>query len=489
MSEITLNQLEDYLWKSAVLLRGSMGAGSYKNYVFPLMFYKRICDVYDEEYKEALDRSGGDEEYAAMDEMHRFIIPRACHWDVIRNTSSDVGEAISKALKGIEAVNPRLGGIFGDAVWTNKNRLPDRLLKDLVEHLSTLTLSNKKCPADEFGTAYEYLVGMFADDSGHTAQEFYTNRTVVHLMTELLRPQPGERIYDPTCGSGGMLISSVAYLRDHGQEWRSLKLYGQEINPLTCSIARMNLFLHGIEDFEIIQGDTLEHPYFVEGDELMKFDVVLANPPYSIKQWDYVKFVSDPYGRNFLGNPPKKRADFAFFQHILKSMNEKCGRCAILFPHGVLYRSAEDELRDKLVKTDLVECIIGVSKGLFFNSPMEACIVICNFNKPSYLKGRIKFINARSEFIKEGSHNSLSAENIQHIKSYFDSQMDILGTVSIRTIQEVVDKGSRLSISLYTGSSSDEIDYEQAYDAWETSKHEVDTNITDLLVSMRCGHE
>ena len=202
MSEITLNQLEDYLWKSAVLLRGSMGAGSYKNYVFPLMFYKRICDVYDEEYKEALDRSGGDEEYAAMDEMHRFIIPRACHWDVIRNTSSDVGEAISKALKGIEAVNPRLSGIFGDAVWTNKNRLPDRLLKDLVEHLSTLALSNKNCPADEFGTAYEYLVGMFADDSGHTAQEFYTNRTVVHLMTELLRPQPGERIYDPTCVRG-----------------------------------------------------------------------------------------------------------------------------------------------------------------------------------------------------------------------------------------------------------------------------------------------
>ena len=487
MSEITLKQLEDYLWQSAVILRGSMGAGSYKNYVFPLMFYKRICDVYDEEYSEALEVSEGDVEYASMDEVHRFIIPQSCHWNVVRSTSTEVGSAISKALKGIEAVNPRLSGIFGDAVWTNKNRLPDRLLKDLIEHLSTLTLSNKNCPADEFGTAYEYLVGKFADDSGHTAQEFYTNRTVVHLMTELLRPQQGERIYDPTCGSGGMLISSVAYLRDHGQEWRSLKLYGQEINPLTCAIARMNMFLHGIEDFEIIQGDTLENPYFIEGDQLKTFDLVFANPPYSIKQWDHDKFVNDPYGRNFLGNPPKKRADFAFFQHILKSMNPKTGRCAILFPHGILYRSAEDSLRKKLVELDLVECVIGVSKGLFFNSPMEACIVICNYNKPDYLVGKIKFINAREEYVKDGSHNSLSSDNIARIKSFFDSENDVPDYVAIRTTEQILEKGSRLSISLYTGSSSDDdADSAQAYERWTESKQELNVILDDLSTVMRC---
>lgn len=487
MSEITLKQLEDYLWQSAVILRGSMGAGSYKNYVFPLMFYKRICDVYDEEYSEALEVSEGDVEYASMDEVHRFIIPQSCHWNVVRSTSTEVGSAISKALKGIEAVNPRLSGIFGDAVWTNKNRLPDRLLKDLIEHLSTLTLSNKNCPADEFGTAYEYLVGKFADDSGHTAQEFYTNRTVVHLMTELLRPQQGERIYDPTCGSGGMLISSVAYLRDHGQEWRSLKLYGQEINPLTCAIARMNMFLHGIEDFEIIQGDTLENPYFIEGDQLKTFDLVLANPPYSIKQWDHAKFTSDPYGRNYLGNPPKGKADYAFFQHILKSMNPKTGRCAILFPHGVLFRRDESELRGRLIESDSLECIIGVADNLFFNSPMEACIVICNNNKPSYLKDRIKFIDAKTEYVKDGKHNSLSKDNIARIKSVFDATEDIPGVMSIRDNQDILENGSNLSISINVEQVKKEesINIESVVGQWKQSFSEYSSLYEELLLSSK----
>lgn len=351
MSKITIPELEKYLWDGAVILRGKMGAGSYKNYLFPLIFYKRICDVYDEEYAAAMLESDNDEEYAAMGDNHKFIIPPEAHWKVIRNTSVDVGTAISKALKKIEATNRDLSGIFGDAAWTNKSRLPDELLKDLIEHLSSVTLSNEVCPADELGLGYEYLVGRFADDSGHTAQEFYTNRTVVQLMTELLQPLPGESIYDPTCGSAGMLISSVAYLRDHGLEWRSVKLYGQELSPLTASIGKMNLFLHNIREFKIIQGDTLQNPYFVQNNSLQTFDVVLANPPYSIKEWNRTKFEHDPYGRNFLGTPPQGKADFAFFQHILKSLKPKTGRCAILFPHGILFREDENELREQLVKS------------------------------------------------------------------------------------------------------------------------------------------
>lgn len=251
----------------------------------------------------------------------------------------------------------------------------------MLEHFSTKTLSIANCPADELGQGYEYLIKQFADDSGHTAQEFYTNRTVVNLMTEMLKPQPGESIYDPTCGSAGMLISAVAYLKQQGLEWRNLSIYGQEIVTLTSAIARMNLLLHGVQDFNIVNADTLKTPAFTDHSKLQQFDLILANPPYSISQWDRTAFESDKYGRNFLGTPPQGRADYAFFQHILKSLDEKTGRCAILFPHGVLFRNEEKDMREKLVKSDLVECVIGLGPNLFYNSPMEACIIICRTRK------------------------------------------------------------------------------------------------------------
>ena len=482
MSKITIPELEKYLWDGAVILRGKMGAGSYKNYLFPLIFYKRICDVYDEEYAAAMLESDNDEEYAAMGDNHKFIIPPEAHWKVIRNTSVDVGTAISKALKKIEATNRDLSGIFGDAAWTNKSRLPDELLKDLIEHLSSVTLSNEVCPADELGLGYEYLVGRFADDSGHTAQEFYTNRTVVQLMTELLQPLPGESIYDPTCGSAGMLISSVAYLRDHGLEWRSVKLYGQELSPLTASIGKMNLFLHNIREFKIIQGDTLQNPYFVQNNNLQTFDVVLANPPYSIKEWDRTKFEHDPYGRNFLGTPPQGKADFAFFQHILKSLKPKTGRCAILFPHGILFREDENELREQLVKSDYVECIIGVSKGLFYNSPMEACVVICKSDKPEYLHGKIKLIQAKNLYVKNGKHNDLTQEQIQMIKNAYESKENIPGMVSIVDNSEILSNESKMLISMYVHNSNDaeEDSMGMCFNQWKKSTNSYSLTLKNL---------
>lgn len=240
-------------------------------------------------------------------------MPKGYHWKDVRQVSENVGLAIVNAFHAIEKANiDLLHGVFGDAAWTNKNRLPDALLKDLIEHFSSKTLSLANCPEDELGQGYEYLIKKFADDSGHTAQEFYTNRTVVHLMTEILKPQSGESIYDPTCGSAGMLISCIAYLKQQGKEWRNVKVYGQEINQLTSAIGRMNLFLHGVQDFHIVNDDTLKAPAFITNGELQKFDLVLANPPYSIKQWDRTAFESDKYGRNFLGTPPQGRADYAF---------------------------------------------------------------------------------------------------------------------------------------------------------------------------------
>ncbi len=477
MCRIELEDLKSYLWNSAVLLRTHIDAGSYKQYIFPLLFFKRLCDVYDEEFSKALEESDGDIEYAKFDENHRFSIPERAHWKNIREKTTDIGKALEKAFRDIEKANKeKLTGIFGNAPWTNKNRLPDSLLKELIEHFSSKTLSIANCPEDELGVGYEYLIKKFADDSGHTAQEFYTNRTVVHLMTELLEPQSGESVYDPTCGSAGMLISSIAYLKDSGKEWRNVKLYGQELNGLTSAIGRMNLFLHGIKDFEIINEDTLAKPGFIERGKIKQFDVVLANPPYSIKQWNRDMFANDPYGRNTLGTPPQGRADYAFLQHILASMNNKNGRCAILFPHGVLFRNEESEMRAKLIKNDLVECVIGLAENLFFNASMEACILICHKNKPAERKNKILFINALNEVTRENAQSFLKDEHIQKIaKAYHEyiSDGEFSSVVDVKTIQE---NNNLLSLPLYTSAQNaiaeeqtEELTIEELYEELQSS--------------------
>lgn len=447
---ISQSVLESYLWGAAILLRGFIDAGDYKQFIFPLLFYKRLCDVYDEELTEALEESGGDMDYAALPEQHRFQIPEGAHWKEIRSTVKNIGKAIQDALRSIETANPdTLYGIFGDAQWTNKDRLPDHMLRELVEHFSSHTLSISNCPEDELGVGYEYLIKKFADDSGHTAAEFYTNRTVVHLMTEMLKPKPGESIYDPTCGSAGMLLSSVAHLKKQNKEWRNLRLFGQERNLLTSAIGRMNLFLHGIEDFRIVRGDTLTHPCFVEGDRLMQFDVVLANPPYSIKQWDRDAWSADPWGRNLYGTPPQGRADYAFLQHIVKSMKAKRGRCAILFPHGVLFRKEEQSMREKLIEQDLVECVLGLGPNLFYNSPMEACILICRTSKAKERRNRVLFINAVNEVTREKAQSFLTEDHIQTIVSTYNNFGDEDGFARVVKNEEVREKDCNLNLPLY----------------------------------------
>ena len=466
-SKITIDELEKYLWGSAVLLRTHVDAGAYKQYIFPLLFFKRLSDVYDEESEKVKTEYG--EEALEWDESHQFKIPDGAHWSDIRNVSQDVGKAIADAFHKIEAANPeKLQGIFGDASWTNKNRLPDRLLKDLMEHFSSKTLSIENCPADELGQGYEYLIKKFADDSGHTAQEFYTNRTVVNLMTEMLKPQPGESIYDPTCGSAGMLISAVAYLKQQNKEWRNLEIYGQEIVTLTSAIARMNLLLHGVQDFKIVNADTLKTPAFTDHNKLQQFDLVLANPPYSIKNWDRTAFESDKYGRNFLGTPPQGRADYAFFQHILKSMNPVTGRCAILFPHGVLFRGEEQEMRENLVRTDLIECVLGIGRNLFYNSPMEACIVICRTNKPVERKNKILFINAKHEVTRKNAQSYLEESHIKKIASAYINYKETDKFSKIVPIKDVLANDGELTISLYLPEeNTDEImTVEEAVDSW-----------------------
>ena len=474
---ISQQELESYLWGAAVLLRGLIDAGDYKQFIFPLLFYKRVSDVWEEEYQAALANSGGDLSYAQFAENHRFQIPEAAHWNDIRQAPKNVGAAIQKAMRAIETANPDLlDGIFGDAPWTNRERLPDETLKNLVEHFSTQTLSVANVPEDELGNAYEYLIKKFADDSGHTAAEFYTNRTVVHLMTQLLAPQAGESIYDPTCGTGGMLISALDEVKRSGGEYRTLKLYGQERNLITSSIARMNLFLHGVEDFEIIRGDTLAEPKHIEGDRLRQFDVILANPPYSIKQWNREAWSSDKWGRNSLGTPPQGRADYAFQQHILTSLTAK-GRSAVLWPHGVLFRNEEQSMRAKMVEQDWVEAVIGLGPNLFYNSPMESCIVICNRKKAAARKGKVIFIDAVNEVTRERSQSFLKPEHQQRILSAFMAFADEPGFAKVATLAEIGANAGNLSIPLYvkriaaavaTDGNGDAVSLRSAWDRWQT---------------------
>ncbi len=481
-NRISIDELEPYLWGSAVLLRTSIDAGAYKQYIFPLLFFKRICDVYDEECEKLLEEYDGDESALEWEENHLFMVPKGAHWNDVRSKTENIGAALVDAFSKIQNANSdKLQGIFGDAAWTNKNRLPDRLLKDLIEHFSSKTLSLENCPEDELGQGYEYLIKKFADDSGHTAQEFYTNRTVVHLMTEMLKPQSGESIYDPTCGSAGMLISAIAYLKGKGQEWRNVKVYGQEINALTSAIGKMNLFLHGIKDFIIVNDDTLARPAFIERGKLKQFDLVLANPPYSISQWDRDAFSADKYGRNFLGVPPQGRADYAFFQHIIKSLDEKTGRCAILFPHGVLFRNEESEMRARLVKSDYVECVIGLAANLFYNSPMEACIVICRMNKNPDKRGKVLFINAVEEVERKNAQSYLTEEHINKIASAYAKYSDIEGFAHVATIQDIEKNDYSLSIPLYVkkiteATEEDSRTLQQCYDSWlEKAKNAADS--------------
>lgn len=493
--QITLDELERYLWQAAVDLRGQIDAAAYKDYIFPLVFFKRICDVRDEEYNGYVEEGG--EDYAQMMIQDSPIqIPMEAHWNVVFNTSENIGQALVDAFRQIELANPGknidgrmvggLDGVFGDkAIWTNKNKMPDHIIRNLLNSFNKLTLSLAACPADEMGTGYEYLIGKFADDAGHTAQEFYTNRTVVELMAEILQLQPHESIYDPTCGSGGMLIKSLTYLKDKGEEWRDVKVFGQEINAGTSAIARMNLYLHGIHDFSIVNDDTLQRPAFVKGGRVQQFNVVLANPPYSIKSWNREAFEHDKYDRNFLGTPPQDCADYAFIQHILASLDEDNGRCAILLPHGVLFRNYEQSMREELVKTDLIECIIGIGPNLFFNSPMEACILICNKKKPESLKKKILFINALKEITRKNGESYLEESHITKIASTFHEVKNIENFSRVVDWQEIESYNYDLTIQKYVFINEDDDkltgSFQTYCEDWDTQSKIANKEMSNLL--------
>ncbi len=453
--------LYSHLYEACNILRGPINQDEYKSYVTPILFFKRISDVYDEERAIALEESDNDLELAAFPENYSFIIPDGCHWQDVREKSENVGKAIVDAMNGIERANPdTLHGVFSsfdDANWTDKAKLSDERLKDLIEHMSKIKVGNQNYSADVMGDSYEFLIKKFADMSKKNAGEFYTPRSIVKLLVMLLKPQIGETVYDPAAGTGGMLIEAIRYMKGDKQTYG--KIYGQEKNLATSAIARMNLFLHGAKEVKVSQGDTLRSPNFLDGGKLKTFDCVIANPPFSLKNWGAEQFCSDIYGRNIWGCPTDSNGDFAWLQHMVKSMNPKTGRCAVVLPQGVLFRSTgkEGDIRKKLVDSDKLECIITLVGGVFYSTGVSACILLLNNNKPAVHRGRICMIEASEIYTPQRAQNIMTEDDIQKVFELYENYEDKVEQAKIVTLEDVRAKDYTLAINNYIEKKEQEI--------------------------------
>ncbi len=438
-TEITSKQLFNHLYQCCSILRGPINQDEYKSYVIPILFFKRISDVYDEEYAEALAYSGGDEEYATAEDMHLFIIPEGCHWNDVRQVTQNVGKAIVAAMTGIEKANPEtLSDVFSsfdDATWTDKTKLTDERLKNLIEHMSLISVGNRNYSADVMGDSYEFLIRQFADDSKKNAGEFYTPRPIVRLMVRLIAPKPGDSVYDPACGTGGMLIEAIRHMK--GDRLTYGRIFAQENNLSTSAIARMNLYLHGARDVQIMHGDTLRDPKFLEKRKLKTFTCVLANPPFGKDRWGAAQFESDPFGRNFWGSPSDSSADFGWLQHMVKSMDPENGRCAVVLPQGVLFHSGkEGQMREKLIRSDKLEAVITLASGVFYSTGVSACILFLNNKKQHKHKGQICLIDGSEVFTAMRAQNILSPENVDELYGYYQSYRDVIERCKIITIAD-----------------------------------------------------
>ncbi len=450
--ETTANALYNHLYEACNILRGPIDQDDYKSYVIPILFFKRISDVYDEETLDAEQQYGDDIEFYPEEELHTFIIPKGCHWNDVRNTSEDVGKAIVDAMMGIEHANPdTMAGLFSsfdDANWTDKTKLDDERLKDLIEHMSALPVGNHNYSADVMGDAYEYLIKKFADMSKKNAGEFYTPRSVVKLMVQLLNPKSGESVYDPACGTGGMLIEAIRSMDDEKASYG--KIYGQEKNLSTSAIARMNLFLHGAKEFRIVREDTLRKPVFIHNGQLQQFDCVLANPPFGLDHWGAEIFENDQWGRNIWGSPTDSNADYAWLQHMYKSMRPGKGRCAVVMPQGVLFHGGrEGDIRKKMIETDCVECVIALVGNLFYGAGVSACILFLNNNKPLTHRGKICMIDATGIYTAQRAKNVMTQADTDRVYRLWQGYESVIDKCAIVDLDTIRSKDYTLSVNSY----------------------------------------
>lgn len=415
MSKTDLETLKSHLWESANILRRSIDASDYKNYIFGLLFLKRLCDVFDEE-SEKLKK----EKYVDLKDPdnYSFYVPEKAHWSYLKTLTQNLGEAINKTNDALEEANPEmLEGVLSTVDFNDKDRLPDVILSALIAHFSKIQLGNRDLEnPDILGDAYEYLIAQFADDAGKKEGEFYTPKEVVTLLVEILDPKEKMRICDPTCGSGGMLVQSVYHLREGGQNPKNISLFGQERNLGTWAICKMNMLLHGLLSARLEKGDTLRSPKLtVEQGQLMEFDIVIANPPFSLKNWGYEEAQHDPYRRFRFGIPPKGYGDYAFVQHMIATLNRK-GRAGVVLPHGVLFRGgSEGKIRRGILEEDLLEAVIGLPSNLFFGANIPACLLVVNKSKPKVRKGKVFFLYGANDYLEGKNQNKLRREDIEKV--------------------------------------------------------------------------
>ena len=484
--KMNLTQLKQFLWSSADILRDRIDSADYKKYIFGLLFYKRISDAWDEEYKKVLEEYH-DEEIAKVDHNHKFQVPKDCRWDVIQKQAEGIGQKLNEIFDKLTNANsPKLDKIFDDLDFANKDKFPNEVLQKLINHFSKHNFGDTYISTDILGDAYEYLIGQFAADAGKKGGSFYTPREVERVIINILKPHEKDHIYDMAVGSGGFLLEAYHYLREKAGEKkaRSLYLYGQEINIGTYAIAKINMFLHGLDSADIQRGDTLADPKFLNPDGSLKtFDICVANPPYSIKDWEYEIFKHDKYGRvTGYEMPPTKKADYAFVLHMVKSMNEN-GRAGIVLPHGVLFRGgAEGRIRENLIKNDLIEAIIALPAKLFFGTGIPAAIVIFNKNKPESHKNKILIIDAEQDYEEGKNQNRLRKKDIEKIVSAFENYRDIEKYARVIDIKELEENEFNLNVRRYVENADKEevIDVKMVWA--EVKKIEKDRAVIDKTV-------
>ena len=482
-------ELYNYLYSACNILRGPVGHENFKAYLTPLLYFKRICDVWNEETEEALQVSGGDRDYANCPEQHAFVIPDGCHWQDIRERTENIGSAIVEALRMIERNNPEtlfgVLSVFSSANFTDKTILSDATMKNLVEHLSKRRLGNHDYSADLMGDAYEILLKKFADESKAKAGEFYTPRPVVRLMIRILAPQPGESVYDPACGSGGMLIEAVHYMKN--STLCCGRIFGQEKNVTNAAIAKMNLFLHGASDFRIMQGDTLRNPRILANGELAKFDCVVANPPFSLEAWGSTAFSTDTYGRNSWGTPPESCGDFAWLQHMVASMRPGRGRMAVVLPQGVLFRGDEEgRIRQKMVESDMLEAVIALGEKLFYGTQLSPCILVLRRVKPADRVRKVLMVDASTLYTPKRAQNVLEENDVDAIFDLYQAYGNREGLSRVVTLDDIKAKNYELSVNRYIQYKAAEIpsytEVKAEFDAALAQLRQNTARFTDLLV-------
>ena len=456
-NKVSMETLKTHLWKSADILRGHIDAADYKNYIFGLLFLKRLSDVYEEE-SERIIKKRGDKKAAEDADYHDFVVPPKARWSHLQSLTHNLGEAVNKANDAIEETNIKtLEGVLTPIDFNDKDRLPDHILSQLISHFSEIRLRNDDLEKpDILGDAYEYLIGQFASSAGKKGGEFYTPKEVVALLVDLLDPEEGMRIYDPACGSGGMLVQTVQHLKERHANPRNVSLFGQEINVGTWAICKMNLLLHGLQSAHLKRGDTLMDPKFLEGGRLRQFDIVIANPPFSLKNWGYERAQSDPYRRFRFGVPPKGYADYAFIQHMIASTNAS-GRVGVVLPHGALFRGgAEGKIRKGIIEEDLIEAVIGLPPKLFYGAGIPACLMILNKKKSKQRQGNIFFIYGANDYQEGKKQNKLRSEDHVKIMNAFWDYREIKKYCRPVSLGEIRENDYNLNITRYIDAAEEE---------------------------------